>query len=62
VQPNTVFVVGPVTLTLNQQTPFNIGGDSGLKVTGLAINVNLGATAQANLTIANSTSDIIGCP
>jgi uncharacterized repeat protein (TIGR01451 family) len=62
VQPNTVFVVGPVTLTLNKQTPFNIGGDSGLKVTGLAVNVNLGATAQANLTIANSISDIIGCP
>jgi uncharacterized repeat protein (TIGR01451 family) len=61
VNPNTVFVVGPVTLTLNQQTAFNIGGDRGLKVTGLAVNVNLGATAQANLTIANSTSDIIGC-
>jgi hypothetical protein len=62
VAPNTVFVVGLVTLTLNKQTPFNIGGDTGLTVTAIDVAVNAGATAQAHLTIANSTSDIIGCP
>jgi hypothetical protein len=60
IPPNTTFVVGAVTLTLNKQTFFNIGGDKGLTVNALAVSVNT-AVAQADLTIANSTSDIIGC-
>jgi hypothetical protein len=61
IAPNTVYVVGAVTLTLNKQTPFNIGGDKGLTVNAIDVSVNAGAAAQAHLTLANSTSDIIGC-
>jgi hypothetical protein len=46
---------------LNKQTPFNIGGDKGLTVNAIDVSVNAGAAAQAHLTLANSTSDIIGC-
>jgi hypothetical protein len=61
VAPNTKVVVGTVTLLLNKQTPFSIGGDTGLTVNAIAISVDGGAVATAYLTIANSTSDIIGC-
>jgi hypothetical protein len=58
---NTHVVVGPVTLILNQHIPFSIGGDTGLTVHAIAVSVNT-AIAKAHLTIASSTSDVIGCP
>jgi hypothetical protein len=60
VAANTHILVGAIDLTLNQQIPF-YGADQGLTVNAIAINVNAAGLAQANLTFATSTSDIIGC-
>ena len=61
VGPNTVVVVGPVTLVLNEQTPIT-GPDKGLTVNAVHIKVNAVGLAQTDVVVASSESDIGNCP
>ena len=58
IAPNTGLNLGVVTLELNQQIPFNIGGDAGLTVNAVHVTVNALGLAGVNLVVGSSTSDI----
>jgi hypothetical protein len=58
IAPNTGINLGVVSLVLNQQTPFNIGGDTGLTVNAVHVTVNALGLAGVNLVVGSSTSDI----
>jgi uncharacterized repeat protein (TIGR01451 family) len=58
IAPNTGLSIGVVSLVLNEQKSFNIGGDAGLTVNALHVQVNALGLAGVNLVVASSTSDI----
>jgi hypothetical protein len=58
IAPNTGLSVGVVTLVLNQQTHFSAGGDSGLTVNAVHVEVDALGLAGVNLVVGSSTSDI----
>jgi hypothetical protein len=61
VAPNTRVTVGPVSLVLNEQIPFNTP-DKGLTVNAIHLSVNAAGLAQTNIVVASSESDIGNCP
>jgi uncharacterized repeat protein (TIGR01451 family)/fimbrial isopeptide formation D2 family protein len=62
VTPNTVITVtSGVTITLNEQLPINSGGDHGLTVNGIDIEVNLPGILTASVITDSATSDIENC-
>jgi hypothetical protein len=58
IAPNTGLSIGVVSLVLNQQIPFNIGGDKGLTVNAVHVQVDALGLAGVNLVVGSSTSDI----
>jgi hypothetical protein len=58
IAPNTGLSLGVVSLVLNQQTPFDIGGDKGLTVNAVHVEVDALGLAGVNLVVGSSTSDI----
>jgi hypothetical protein len=61
VAPNTMITVGPVSLVLNEQIPFNTP-DKGLTVNAIHLSVNAAGLAKTNIVVASSESDIGNCP
>jgi hypothetical protein len=60
---NDIITVGPITLILNQETPFSDGaGDTGLTVNAVNLSVNGRPVGQLNLILASAESDIGNCP
>jgi hypothetical protein len=61
VAPNTRVTVGPVSVVLNEQIPFNTP-DKGLTVNAIHVTANVPDVATANIVVASSESDIGNCP
>ena len=58
IAPNTGLSLGVVSLVLNQQIPFNVGGDKGLTVNAVHVQVDALGLAGVDLVVGSSTSDI----